>query len=147
MYRTVRELIWCWDDLSLRPPLALVVQHNSYSPIKTLVRSFVCHESDVFSIALPTIQAVFSIPVRKNGSNHTPQFAESARAIEAHEATITTSKALAATALRILVDDEFYSKVVRTRTQASIPTDWVFLSDWPFIRRKCSRFVVSLMLW
>lgn len=92
--------------------------------IKGLVLSFVRHESDLFSTALPTIQAVFSIPVRKNGSNHTPQFAESARAIEAHEATITTSKVLAATALRVLADDEFYGKVARTDTHISIATDW-----------------------
>lgn len=62
-------------------------------------------------IALPTIQSVFSIPITKNGSNHTPQFAQSASTPEAHAAAINTSKALAATALRVLTDETFYNKV------------------------------------
>lgn len=61
--------------------------------------------------ALPTIQSVFSVPITKNGSNHTPQFAQTARSIEAHRPAIQTSKALAATALRVLIDDDFYDKV------------------------------------
>ena len=57
------------------------------------------------------VETVFTIPTSKDGSNHTPQFTESARAIEAHAAVITTSKCLAATALRVLIDDEFFRKV------------------------------------
>lgn len=62
---------------------------------------------------LPTIEPIYSIPTEKNGSNHTPQFALSAKTEDAHHATLVVSKALAATALRVLQDDTFFSKVRR----------------------------------
>ena len=47
----------------------------------------------------------------ENGSNHTPQFTEAARAPEAHEMTLTISKALAMTAFRVIQDDAFFQQV------------------------------------
>jgi hypothetical protein len=60
---------------------------------------------------LPCITPIYNIPTKPGGSNHTLDFAESAKAIEAHEATMTTSKSLAATAIRVLTDTEFYNSV------------------------------------
>lgn len=62
-------------------------------------------------LEIPSIQPVYAIPTEKNGSNHTPAFAESAKTPEAHAASIRTSKALAATGLRVLTDDDFWSRV------------------------------------
>ncbi|KAI0079408.1 hypothetical protein K474DRAFT_1592196 [Panus rudis PR-1116 ss-1] len=60
---------------------------------------------------LPSIQPNYSIPTEKNGGNHTPDFAKSARTEKAHEITMSVSKGLALTALRVLQDDEFYHEV------------------------------------
>ena len=62
---------------------------------------------------LPSLQPVANIPTEPNGGNHTPQFAESARSEEAHDACMQVAKGLAMTALRVLVDDMFYNKVSR----------------------------------
>ncbi|KAI0091480.1 hypothetical protein BDY19DRAFT_930672 [Irpex rosettiformis] len=75
------------------------------------------------SYEIPSIQPVFTIPTEKNGSNHTPAFAESAKTPRAHAASIRTSKALAATGLRVLTDDEFWSKIASSRTSASSSKD------------------------
>ncbi|KAK7685702.1 hypothetical protein QCA50_011046 [Cerrena zonata] len=71
---------------------------------------------------LPCITPIYNIPTKPGGSNHTLDFAESAKAIEAHEATMTTSKSLAATAIRVLTDTEFYNSV-RQSFEASIQND------------------------
>lgn len=64
------------------------------------------------SYALPTIQPTFAIPVAaENGSNHTPNFAKSAGTQRAHNATITVCKCLSVTALRVLMDERFYSEI------------------------------------
>ncbi|KAF8916653.1 hypothetical protein CPB85DRAFT_1431973 [Mucidula mucida] len=49
----------------------------------------------------------------ENGGNHTPGFTKSAATIEAHYACLDVSKALAATGVRVLLDDQFYEKVKR----------------------------------
>ena len=82
------------------------VRHTSY-----LMPAVAAVLMSAVATALPTIESVFTIPTVKNGSNHTPQFAESARTPEAHDATLTISKALAMTAFRALQDDEFYRQV------------------------------------
>lgn len=53
-----------------------------------------------------------------DGGNHTPQFTQAAATIEAHYACLDVSKALAATGVRVLIDDEFYAKV-------SSPSDYI----------------------
>lgn len=52
-----------------------------------------------------------AIPSEPNGGNHTPQFTESARTVEAHKAMLETVKALSLTAFRALDDDAFFAKV------------------------------------
>ncbi|TFY63348.1 hypothetical protein EVJ58_g3313 [Rhodofomes roseus] len=55
-----------------------------------------------------------AIPTIENGGNHTIAFAESAASEAAHKATLDVAKALAATAVRVLDDAEFYVKVKET---------------------------------
>ncbi|KAI5994209.1 hypothetical protein EDD15DRAFT_2262715, partial [Pisolithus albus] len=52
-----------------------------------------------------------TIPSVPNGGNHTPAFTEAASSIEAHEACLDVSKALAAVGMRALTDRSFLSKV------------------------------------
>ncbi|EDR10639.1 uncharacterized protein LACBIDRAFT_317321 [Laccaria bicolor S238N-H82] len=64
--------------------------------------------------ALPALHPGFAIPTVKNGGNHTSAFAESAATITSHNACLDVSKALASTGVRVLADDEFFAKVVKT---------------------------------
>ncbi|CAA7266203.1 unnamed protein product [Cyclocybe aegerita] len=64
--------------------------------------------------ALPSLHPGFAIPTIVDGGNHTPGFAESAALPAAHYACLDVSKALAATAVRVLLDDDFYAEVRRT---------------------------------
>ena len=57
---------------------------------------------DIYDQAIPTV---------KCGGNHTPEFAKAAATIEAHNACLDVSKALAATGMRVLTDAEFFSQV------------------------------------
>lgn len=52
-----------------------------------------------------------AIPTIVNGGNHTPGFAEAATTTEAHYACLDISKALAATGIRVLTDDNFFAEV------------------------------------
>ena len=52
-----------------------------------------------------------AIPSEPLGGNHTPAFAKAAATMEAHNATITVSKGLALTALRVLDDARFFGQV------------------------------------
>ncbi|KAF8579260.1 amidohydrolase [Ramaria rubella] len=61
------------------------------------------------SQALPSIHPGFSIPAAS--ANHTPEFAEATRTLEAHTATLWTTKALAATGIRLLSDSTFLKEV------------------------------------
>ncbi|KAI9060786.1 amidohydrolase [Trametes sanguinea] len=61
--------------------------------------------------ALPALHPAYSIPTEPNGSNHTPQFAKSATAPEAHASTLKVALGLAATGVRVLADAEFARKV------------------------------------
>ena len=59
---------------------------------------------------LPCITPTFSITTGEKGSNHSIAFAEAAKTEEAHEATLTVSKCLAAIAVRVLTDEAFFAK-------------------------------------
>ncbi|PPQ77930.1 hypothetical protein CVT25_015405 [Psilocybe cyanescens] len=61
--------------------------------------------------ALPALHPGFAIPTIVDGGNHTPGFEQSAATIESHYACLDVSKALAATGIRVLIDDAFFSKV------------------------------------
>ncbi|KAI6145274.1 hypothetical protein BKA82DRAFT_836379 [Pisolithus tinctorius] len=59
---------------------------------------------------MPGLHSGFSIPTVPNGGNHTSAFTEAASTIQAHEACIDVSKALAAVGMRVLTDEAFLSK-------------------------------------
>ncbi|KAF8892890.1 hypothetical protein BD779DRAFT_1507568 [Infundibulicybe gibba] len=63
---------------------------------------------------LPSLHPGFAIPTILNGGNHTPGFEKAAATVEAHYACLDVSKALAATGVRVLIDDEFMAEVKRT---------------------------------
>ncbi|KII85875.1 hypothetical protein PLICRDRAFT_178184 [Plicaturopsis crispa FD-325 SS-3] len=69
------------------------------------------HRATLLTATLPAIHPQFTIPTEPNGGNHTPAFAAAAGTPEAHEACITTMKALAYTGFRVLNDDDFYARV------------------------------------
>ncbi|RDB23723.1 Peptidase M20 domain-containing protein 2 [Hypsizygus marmoreus] len=64
--------------------------------------------------ALPSLHPGFAIPTVKDGGNHTPAFTKAAATIEAHSACLDITKALAATGVRVLTDDNFFSEVKKT---------------------------------
>ncbi|KAG6883455.1 hypothetical protein C0993_006069, partial [Termitomyces sp. T159_Od127] len=72
------------------------------------------NRSDVLNqivTALPSLHPGFAIPTIDDGGNHTPGFQTSAASLEAHYACLDVTKVLAATGIRVLIDDEFFSKV------------------------------------
>ncbi|KAG5636875.1 hypothetical protein H0H81_006536 [Sphagnurus paluster] len=62
--------------------------------------------------ALPSLHPGFAIPTIKDGGNHTIGFQQAAATEVAHYATLDVTKALAATGVRVLIDDEFLAKVI-----------------------------------
>lgn len=52
-----------------------------------------------------------AIPTEVDGGNHTLAFTKAAATVEAHKATLDISEALAATGVRVLIDDEFFAQV------------------------------------
>ena len=52
-----------------------------------------------------------AIPTVIDGGNHTRRFADAAATTKAHYACLDVSKALAATGVRVLIDDEFFAEV------------------------------------
>ncbi|KAF7343411.1 Peptidase M20 domain-containing protein 2 [Mycena venus] len=62
----------------------------------------------------PSLHPGFAIPSVVDGGNHTPGFAEAAATVEAHYACLDVSKALAATGVRVIIDDDFYAQVKKT---------------------------------
>jgi len=60
---------------------------------------------------MPSLHPGFAIPTIKDGGNHTPHFTKAAATVEAHYACLDISKALAATGVRVLIDDEFFAEV------------------------------------
>jgi len=71
------------------------------------------------SYALPSLHPGFAIPTIKDGGNHTHGFEKAAVTIEAHYACLDITKALAATGIRVLIDDEFLAKVKKIFTEDS----------------------------
>ncbi|KAJ2919702.1 hypothetical protein MD484_g665, partial [Candolleomyces efflorescens] len=61
--------------------------------------------------ALPSLHPGFAIPTEVDGGNHTPAFTKAAATPAAHQATLDISEALAATGVRVLIDDDFFAKV------------------------------------
>ena len=61
-----------------------------------------------FPMPMPCFLA---IPTIKDGGNHTLEFAKAAATTEAHYACLDVSKALAATGMRVVTDEEFLARV------------------------------------
>lgn len=51
------------------------------------------------------------IPTKPGGGNHTELFTHSARTEEAHDATMIVTKALALTAVKVIMDDGLFEEV------------------------------------
>ena len=51
------------------------------------------------------------IPTKPQGGNHTPAFAQAAARLEAHQETITVTKALALIGFKVIVDKLFFDQV------------------------------------
>ncbi|KAJ7337411.1 hypothetical protein DFH08DRAFT_876765 [Mycena albidolilacea] len=64
--------------------------------------------------ALPSLHPGFAIPTIVDGGNHTPGFEKAAATEAAHYACLDVSKALAATGVRVVIDDHFYAQVKKT---------------------------------
>ncbi|KAJ7792656.1 hypothetical protein B0H14DRAFT_3498970 [Mycena olivaceomarginata] len=64
--------------------------------------------------ALPSLHPGFAIPTIVDGGNHTPGFEQAAATEAAHYACLDVSKALAATGVRVIIDDHFYAQVKKT---------------------------------
>lgn len=54
---------------------------------------------------------IIAIPTVVDGGNHTRSFAAAAATTEAHYACLDVTKALAATGVRVLIDDTFFAEV------------------------------------
>ena len=54
---------------------------------------------------------MLAIPTVVDGGNHTRSFADAAATIKAHYACLDVTKALAATGVRVLIDDKFFAEV------------------------------------
>ena len=65
------------------------------------------------SHVVPGFHGLYVIPAPGNPSNHTPEFTAAAGSKESHQVTLMTSRGMAATAWRVLADDEFASAVRR----------------------------------
>jgi hypothetical protein len=59
----------------------------------------------------PGIHAIYRIPTEGAASNHTKEFTAAAITEEAYQRAILTAKAMAATAWRVLADDDFAETV------------------------------------
>jgi len=65
------------------------------------------------SHVVPGFHGLYTIPAPGNPPNHTPEFTGAARSEDSHRVTLVTSKGMAATAWRVLADDEFAKAVKR----------------------------------
>ncbi|KAK7018048.1 hypothetical protein VNI00_018421 [Paramarasmius palmivorus] len=63
------------------------------------------------SYHLPALHPGYAIPTVTDGGNHAPMFAASAATEDAHIATLDLAKALALTGVRVIRDDETYTRV------------------------------------
>lgn len=65
----------------------------------------------IFTRGSHFISLTLAIPTILDGGNHTPGFEQSAATIAAHYACLDVTKALAATGVRVILDDSFFAKV------------------------------------
>ena len=75
--------------------------------------SFIWYASIIFLRVsdIPLIETCLAIPTVLDGGNHTTPFAKAVVTTEAHHACLDVCKALAATSVRVLIDDTFFAEV------------------------------------
>ncbi|KAF5352080.1 hypothetical protein D9758_009404 [Tetrapyrgos nigripes] len=74
---------------------------------------------------LPSLHPGFAIPTVQNGGNHTSAFTKAAATLEAHNATLDVSKALAHAGIRTLLDDHFFSEIKRTFEEDKVAREMI----------------------
>lgn len=87
----------------------VLLSHASSSALPSLHPGF--GESFTLLLLSRYLNGVQAIPTVNDGGNHTPEFEKAAGTIEAHYACLDVSKALAATGVRVLIDDKFFTEV------------------------------------
>ncbi|KAF8347836.1 hypothetical protein F5887DRAFT_954361 [Amanita rubescens] len=87
------------------------VVRDRYGSSSARVTSSASTDFGNVSYELPSFHPVYAIPTEPQGGNHTPAFAKAAATMEAHNATISVSKGLALTAVRVLNDVQFFGQV------------------------------------
>ncbi|KIO02232.1 hypothetical protein M404DRAFT_148339 [Pisolithus tinctorius Marx 270] len=112
---TVTELSF-GNELVQNPVLGNIISGAELSDVVTKKYGMIDYEWGIASastdfVMMPGLHPGFSIPTVPNGGNHTSAFTEAAGAIEAHEACLDVSKALAAVGMRVLTDETFLSDV------------------------------------
>ena len=72
------------------------------------------------------LKYVAGIPTEPQGGNHTRAFTKSAASPEGHIATLNISKALAATGVRVVTDDQFFAEasVIAVTCDPSTPCSY-----------------------
>ncbi|KAJ7178050.1 hypothetical protein C8R46DRAFT_1075685 [Mycena filopes] len=76
--------------------------------------------------AMPALHPGFAIPTVPDGGNHTPGFAKSAATMPSHHACLDVSKALAATGVRVVIDDHFFNQVQKAFEEDKAVRDLIY---------------------
>lgn len=100
-------LIHCLDS-TLGSEYKRYMESEQKTEIPVSDKAFGSTDFGDVTYALPALHPLFWIPVGEGEGNHTPGFAKAAATKRAHEETIKVAKGLAATAWRVLTDDDFY---------------------------------------
>ncbi|KAK1235496.1 hypothetical protein PQX77_001279 [Marasmius sp. AFHP31] len=98
---------WSTNQLRLfddREMLAIDSLHSIRCSVRV---SFLVRLTTAFTM----LYSIIAIPTEPNGGNHTPAFARSAATLEAHEAAMVTTRALALTGFRAMRDESFFQEV------------------------------------
>jgi len=101
-------------DLHQNPVLAKEfadIVGTQYGVLTNEITSTASTDFGNVSYNLPSLHPVFAIPTEPCGGNHTIAYARAAATQEAHDATIVTTKGLAATGFRVIYDAAFFQEV------------------------------------
>lgn len=84
-----------------------------------------------------------AIPTVENGGNHTSAFADAARSMEGHRATLDVAKALALVGVRVVADDRFFARVLSC--YPSMPREKALLTPPPFSLCRSKRLLRRML--
>ncbi|KAF5325194.1 hypothetical protein D9619_009753 [Psilocybe cf. subviscida] len=133
MLESVKRVIPCFEAAGLATGCEVSIKHEAGSTFD--LRQNTALGGEVANIVLKKYGAIdyewgiksastdfgnvtYAIPTIVDGGNHTLGFTASAKTTAAHYAALDVSKALAATGVRVVLDDSFFAKV-----QASFKED------------------------